>query len=466
VTASLEGAEKTAAGSVAHAAVERRRTGLSPVFVMNPYYSAIGIARSLHGHGVKVYALTSERDALGASSRYFEGTIAVPNGRDEPERLCEELCRIGRSQPDRPVLYPTRDFDVLFLHRYRAELDPFYVLPQGHQSPILRILDKFELAAVALGLGIPTPATWLCSSAQELDLGIAAMSFPVVVKPRFAYQWRGKAVWTKVGSQKAFIAESADQLRAHYQRVGDLVSEALVQEYVPGGDREIVVCCCYIGRDGDLAGYFTGRKLRQDPPGVGTGCVVEATDIPAIIAPSVKLLRAFGYRGMAEIEYKYDRGTGTYYLIEINPRHWDQHELGTLVGVNLTWMAYQDMVGMPGVKVAPVYEAGRAYKWVAEPELALGILRGARHELATLAKGHAPLRTRVRALAAVWQEVATLLSGRKIFAVMRLRDPMPGVILGIRSIREGLRRVAASSRASTPGEPGADQNIGRNSNHE
>jgi len=41
------------------------------------------------------------------------------------------------------------------------------------------------------------------------------------------------------------------------------------------------------------------------------------------------LLRACGYAGLAEVELKRDSKTGAFQLIEVNPRHWDQHELGT-----------------------------------------------------------------------------------------------------------------------------------------
>lgn len=425
---------------------ERHLVNSAPVFVMNPYYSAIGIARSLHAHRIKVYALAAEADAPGARSRYFEGTLAVPNGRDEPDQLCVELVRIGRTHAVAPVLFPTRDFDVLFLHDYRARLSPFYRLPEAEDSPILRILDKFELASVARSLGIATPATFLCSSAEELERHISILQFPVVVKPRFAYQWRRRLIWTKVGSQKAFIAQSPDELRAHYQRVGALVSETLIQEYVPGGDREIVVWGGYFGRDGQLSGYFTARKLRQDPPSVGTGCVVEAIEVPGIVVPSTKLLRAFGYRGLAEVEFKRDRRTGTFQLIEVNPRHWDQHELGRLVGVNVSWIAYQDIVGGPETRATPVYEPRTRYKWIAERELVGALLRAVRHEVAVLGGSRAPLREWLGTLAASWRELAALLAGRRIFAVFSWRDPIPGMLMSVRSIRQGLGRLGASVR--------------------
>src|SRR5262245_20218536 len=95
-----------------------------PVFVMNTYYSGIGIARSLSDYGVEVYGLSSETDAPGVHSRFFKGIYRVPNGRDEPEALCERLIQLRERHDDAPVIFPTRDFDVIFLRNHRHELSP------------------------------------------------------------------------------------------------------------------------------------------------------------------------------------------------------------------------------------------------------------------------------------------------------------------------------------------------------
>lgn len=418
-----------------------------PVFVMNPHHSGLGIARSLAGRGIPVFALTWERDAPGVRSRYFAGLIDVPNGRDEPEALCKRLIEVGRSQAERPVIFPTRDFDVIFLHEHHDALAPYYRLPQRRESPIIRVMDKLELAQVARRLGIATPATETCNSPEQLDRLIDELRFPVVLKPRFAYQWRRQGVWTKVGAQKAIIAETPDALRMYYGRVAGATSEVLLQEYVSGADSEIVVCCCYVDRNGVLRGYFTGRKLRQEPPLVGTGSIVEATAIDATVAPSLALLRGFGYTGMAEVEFKYDRQSGSYFLIEINPRHWDQHELGLLAGVNLSWIAWQDIVGLTAETQLPVYGTTK-YKWVAEDELLRNLLSRLRSEFAT--RTGAPTGLRLAALRRSLQEIFLLLQGRKLFSVWRLNDPLPGLTAIFRLARD-IVRAAPNSMKKTKG---------------
>jgi len=395
---------------------------------MNPYYSGLGIARSLHGRGIPVFALTAERGVPGARSRYFEDVYVVPNGRDEPERLCQRLLESRADPAQRPIIFPTRDFDVLFLDKYRTALARDYLLPQPEGSVALRMLDKLELATVATRLNIPTPATVICGSTQDLERHIARLRFPVVIKPRFAYEWRRKGVWDRVGAQKAIVVQSSAELRSRYEHLASVSRDVLLQEYVSGRDSDIVVCCCYTDRHGELLGHFTARKLRQNPPLIGTGCVVEASEIGPIVAPSVQLLRAFGYSGLAEIEYKYDEARDAYYLIEINPRHWDQHELGNLVGTNLTWIAYQDIIGLPAAKITPSYGHGVKH-WIAETELVEGIARNVSLELAALRASKASYRDYLSLFRGTYRELAGWLKAEKVFGILKLRDPIPGFLM-------------------------------------
>src|SRR5262249_15767041 len=154
----------------------------------------------------------------------------------------------------------------------REQLSPFYCLPQPQGQAIPRLLDKFELARIAHCHHIPSPQTVVCSSPEDIDKHIHTLTFPLVVKPRFAYQWGRKGAWEKVGGQKAILVDSVDQLLDIYAQLRLVQEEVLLQEYIAGVDSDIVVCCCYINKNGELLGYFTAKKLRQNPPLFGTGC--------------------------------------------------------------------------------------------------------------------------------------------------------------------------------------------------
>lgn len=399
--------------------------GYPAVFVMNPYYSGIGIARALHGHDIDVFALSSERNTPGGRSRFFAGIYDVPNGRDEPEALYRRLLEIRDHQTDAPVIFPTRDLDVLFLQQYRDQLSPFYRLPRSLDRTLARILDKLELAEVASQQQIDVPKTVCCASETDIEKVPTILKFPLVIKPRYSYQWRQGGADKIIGAKKAVILESAAQLRQEYGRVAGATAEVLLQEYVPGGDADIVVCCCYVDRNGELAGYFTAKKRYQYPPLVGTGCVVELANIPQIVAPSRRLVQTFGYTGLAEIEFKYDRRTDRFCLIEVNPRHWDQHELGTLAGVNVTWLAYRDLIERPVLGQTPTYPSGVTCSWIAEREALLLMMRSGYRDVVKVAS----------------RRIASFRRRSTVFAILNVRDPLPGLQLCFRLLAEFAKRA-------------------------
>jgi D-aspartate ligase len=412
-----------------------------PVFVMNPYYTGVGITRSLRRKGPAVYGLASEKDAPGCKSRLYDGVYEIPNGRDEPEALYQRLLEIREQHDLAPVIFPTRDFDVLFLHRYREQLGPFYKLPQPGGSAVLRLLDKLELADIAIRHSIPVPKTVICACLDEIEREVQSLSFPVIVKPRFAYQWRKEGVWEKVGARKAVLLSSMEQVRTEYRRLESITTEVLLQEYIQGDDTDVVVCCCYVGKNGQLLGYYTAKKLRQNPPLLGTACMVELADLPAIVTPSMRLLAACEYVGMAEVEYKHDRFSDKYFLIEVNPRHWDQHELGNLARVNLTWLAYQDIIGCHPAPQMPAYDESTRCTWIAEREALFLLMRNIYVEIISICRAGIRMEGRsvVKSLNVFkngFLELADILSGTKMFAILKVRDPIPGLILMLRIFRE------------------------------
>src|SRR5437763_1642057 len=64
------------------------------VMVMNLYSTGIGIARNLRSTGVPIHGISSEPDSPGMRYRLFSTIHRVPNSRDDPEALAEQLLTI------------------------------------------------------------------------------------------------------------------------------------------------------------------------------------------------------------------------------------------------------------------------------------------------------------------------------------------------------------------------------------
>jgi predicted ATP-grasp superfamily ATP-dependent carboligase len=376
------------------------------------HYSGLGIARSLGPHGIPVYGLSSSASFPGNYSRYCSFQPA-PDSLEEPAALRDFLMNFAASFDGRPILLPTRDHDIEFLLGYRANLEHRYTIPLADNDIIEQAMNKDRCLAIAAEHGIAVPRSHTVRSLDEFSAIAGSLSFPVIVKPLYAHQWRRPGIWQTVGHQKAALIDDATELADFYRAIVATAPLATIQEFIPGPDSNLLVFGSYCRPGGDVRAYFTGRKLLQDPPLKGTGLIVEGLPVPEIVGPSRALLKALNFFGISEIEFKRHERTGVDYLIEINPRHWDQHYLGTVCGVNLSLEQYLDLTE-PGRLQNPEHGAPAPgqlpgpIRWIAEQDLLFYALRRLRAQPAGL-----------------WRELK-LARRPRTFSVRDTVDPAPG----------------------------------------
>ena len=428
-------ARPTERPALTHSPSSHRSQPMPPVLVMHLHYSGIGIGRNLRSSGVEVHGLSSEARAPAALPRVFRRVHLVPHSRDDPEALCQRLLEIRRDYSDSPVIFPTCDADVYFLARFAEQLAPHYRLPPGREA-LPQLMDKLNLANMAERLSVPVPKTMTCTCERDvLEVGLS-LRFRSSSSRVARTNGTKKVFWIALAPARR-SCQTPGELVTEYRHLAIVSAEILVQEYVPGEDSDIVVCCCYIDERGQLLGHFTGRKLRQSPPLFGTGCLLEAASVPEIVSLSQRLLQGSGYSGIAEVEFKRDPASGRYMLIEVNTRHWDQHQLGTLVGVNLTWIAYQKATGRKPEPCAPKYgRIERAPRWIAEREALFLIVRNAVVEVSGSTKNAVSPFSMFRIALITLIELNRLIRRPFLFSTLSSREPISGMLYCSRLMRE------------------------------
>jgi D-aspartate ligase len=374
-----------------------------PVIILNLFYTGLGIARNLSPYGIRVVGLSADRKGYGRLTRSCEVRFA-PNSHEEPSQLKDYLLALAGELPG-AVIFPTRDADVLFLDNFRKELAPHFRLAIPSHDALMKVMDKASLVEIAARAGVAVPRTLVLSRVDQTGLIAEKVGYPCVVKPVRSVDWRKGDNWQTVGGRKAYLAENEVQFREEYERIGAITPELLVQEWIPGSTEQIVIFGGYLGDNGEPLAYFTARKLIQSPDDFGTGCIVEAANLPELLKPTVGLCQALDYRGMAEVEYKIDSRTGECKLIEINTRHWDWHRLGMASKVNVSWAAYCDLVGEKFVDEN--YPNVPASKWVAEDATLAYFLKE------TFRRHISP------------KGFLDKLSGRRQYGIFHWSDPMP-----------------------------------------
>jgi D-aspartate ligase len=333
------------------AAYARSRDHPPAVVCDASFVNGLTAIRSLGRMGVPVFAVDHRPSALGFRSRYARA-IPSPDPGTETAAYIDHLRELGDAI-GRPVpILPTHDPPVNAIGRHRGELGDRYLCPFPHQQTLALVQSKREQLERAAAVGVDTPQTAHPSSAREaLDAG-ERIGFPLLIKPSNPDAFRRRF------ARQAFRCETRQELERAYADAEPY--EPMVQELIPGGDEELYTVGSYIGADGTVLGLFSGRKLRQSPPGIGTCRVGEALWVKENVDAALRLLRRFEFHGVSQVEFKRDPRDGRYKLMEVNPRLWLWHGLAAALGVDFARIAYLDLLGR---RPKPVTTEGKHGRW-------------------------------------------------------------------------------------------------------
>jgi D-aspartate ligase len=316
-----------------------------PAVVLNVgWVPGISAVQVLGRAGVPVHAVDHRCDALGFNSRYVTKQHVSPRRLEDEERWLAFLADVGERLPAPAPVFTLYDEDLNAVARGRDRLGDRFLFPFPEWATLERIQDKRHQVERARELGVPVPRT---APAPTDELGL-----PVLVKPFQPGPFR------RAFGLKAFTCRSRAELDVAWQRA--LPYEPLVWEFVPGGDEELYTLGSYLAPDGEALGLFCGRKLLQDPPGVGNARVAEAVWVEQVVEQGLTLLRGLGFHGVSQVEFKRDPRDGVFKLIEVNPRLWQWHSLAAACGVNLAHIAYRDLTGD---RPAPTRMQGTRRRW-------------------------------------------------------------------------------------------------------
>jgi predicted ATP-grasp superfamily ATP-dependent carboligase len=212
----------------------------------------------------------------------------------------------------------------------------------------------------------------------------------------------------------------------------------LIQEYIPGDD------------DWLFNGYFddtsrcllggTGRAIRQYPLGTGPTTLGETRRNEELQRRVVEWLNTVGYRGIVDVDLRFDPRDSEYKLLDVNPRIGSTFRLfRTRAGIDVARALYLDLLGESFDQTGP--EDGR--RWLVEN---YDVAAALAYRRAGCLSGGAWARS---------------LRGVRELAWASLDDPAPAAAAFATSLRTGLRRARAHSvglgRPAAPWRRGAEE---------
>ena len=273
------------------------------------YRASIAAARALGRAGWRVAAVQAGADCpleppvftsrFVSEGRWIEGSAAGP---DYPERLLALL-----KEYERPVLFCAGAATLNVLSQNRALFADACDFLAAPPEVLDALNDKASVHRRCLELDIPVPEEY----SEEPE------GYPVVIKPHC-----GEKFGLKARDRYAVARDRAEyEIRLAAMRKYD--PAPIVQLKVEGdgmgasllldGDSRLICALCH-------------RRIREYPLTGGPSTCCESFYDAGLIDSAYRLLRSFGFVGMAMVEFKGP------YVLEVNPRVWGSFPLTDCAG--------------------------------------------------------------------------------------------------------------------------------------
>lgn len=391
------------------------------------HHGGLGAIRSLGRLGVPVYGVHEAPSAPAAASRYLRGRwLWQPDPADVARTTAGLLAlaeRIGRPA----VLVTTDDAGAIFLAEYGDPLREAFLFPAPARQLPRQVAGKLSLGAVCTDHGMATPAVRQVTSLPDCHDFATRHGYPVIAK--LVTPWRAAGT----GLRSTTVLDGPADLTETWQACARRNVAVMLQEFVPsrpGGDWFFHGYC---DADSACRPAFTGMKVRSYPTRAGLTSLGRARANDELLATVTRLLAALSYRGIVDLDLRYDTRDGRYKLLDFNPRLGAQFRLfRDTAGVDVVLAAYLDLTGQPvpgGVQVN-----GRGFLVENyDPLAAFGLLR--RREL--------DLAGWLASLHGVDEMAWFARDDLRPFGLMCLR-------MGVRAVTRRLRRPSGSRTDSGP----------------
>jgi D-aspartate ligase len=304
--------------------------------------SLLSPIQELGSRGIECIVMNHHR-AIPTYSRY--GTfVKCPNPSFEEDNAIGFVYDYCRKDGGRPILMPVTDQWTMALSRHADRLREVAEPCVANRAAVELMLNKELFCRWGREKGIRTPRVWELYEVWQLPDD----AFPVLVKPRM-HRWSSNSdphnIHQKMVDRRLIQIKDRGELKRFVDRE-EYLEYLFFQEYVQGGSEQIYTLWLYADRSSAIIASVAGHKVRGCLTNHGDCNLGERIETPPdLLVEAAHLVAELHYTGVLELEYKQDLSTGEIKLIEVNPRLSGWVGMSPACGINLPFIAYQDMAG-------------------------------------------------------------------------------------------------------------------------
>lgn len=383
--------------------------------------SFLATVRSLARKGVEVHVAPFDFSSVALKSRYIHKIHWVPYYAPDSTEWLDAVNAIAAVH-NFDLIIPCDERAMLPLRQHRDKLIAARIaLPDDHSFNVF--YDKLKTREVAQALDVPVAAGRLITKADTVDGILAEASLPLVIKPSQSY-----VLSNLYQRGRVTVVEDEDALRNILPSAQDGMH--LFETYFPGHGVGVSV----LSRQGRVLEAFEHHRVHERG---GSGYYRVSAPVSASLAEAIKrIVAAVAYTGLAMFEFKVNRDSSAWILLEVNARPWGSLPLPVGLGVDFPYDWYRLLVNGEEPPFRS-YKNGIYARNVVPDTLAI---------FAEIKECRQP-RQIVRLLLRTAWEYRRMLIGREFHDVMVWDDPAPGFT----EFAELLRSIGPRLTACLPG---------------
>lgn len=253
-------------------------------------------------------------------SKYVNKKIIISNPKKYESQYISELLEIINNKKYLIVI-PVSYISYKVCAKFQEEIRKYSTISITSLDNILLCNNKIETYKLAEKLNIPHPKTYYIKNSNEL-IGLE-IHFPCVVKAPL-----------EIGKNIVRYASNKNELIKYYSEIADIFKDLavfpVVQEYISGGGFGFFA----FYQNGECKRVFMHKRIREYPVKGGASVCAESFYDENLKDYGKRILDYLKWEGVAMVEFKQDKNTGEYKLMEINAKYWGSLDLALFANVN------------------------------------------------------------------------------------------------------------------------------------
>ena len=295
--------------------------------------SFLSVIRSLGRGGLHVHVTGAPINASALQSRYVAAVHHLPVYSHGDKTWLYALIRL-LEENDFDLVIPCNDQSAIPLQLLRSTLGRFEqrLCILDHECFAVAN-DKQKTWNLARQLLIPVPREMDISDFEDLKSAAKVLRFPLVVKPRSSFTENlldVKQAVKLVNSELELVKLRLSADRGSFQ---------VVQEFFAGVGVGIEVLC----KAGEVLVAFQHERVHEARSGGGSTYRKSVPLHPEMLDAAKRLMAALHYTGVCMVEFRFDRTTGNWVLLELNGRFWGSLPLAIAAGVDFPLYLYDQL---------------------------------------------------------------------------------------------------------------------------